>query len=85
MIISLKEKASIKEEVAKFTDRMMELGCDSVQVIATALEKDGTAVYHNGRGNWYARRGAVDYWVRQDGNRDLSEEIAQSLEDDNGF
>jgi len=85
MIVSINDRQLMKDETERYLDLMMELGCDAIQVVSTALERDGTVVYHNGRGNWYARRGATEYWLRQDGNRDLSEEISCSLGDDDGF
>lgn len=85
MIISLTDKERIQREIDSFCHRIEELGADSVQVVATVRDEQGTGVYHHGKGNWYARQGSVEYWLRQDQNKDLSEEIAHSLEDDNGF
>ena len=85
MIISIKDKERIAKEIAAFVHRIEELGADSVQVVATVQDKEGTAVYHNGKGNWYARQGSVEYWLRQDQNKDLSEEIAQSVRGDDGY
>jgi hypothetical protein len=38
----------------------------SIQIIATRLEPDGDTVkFQRGSGDWYARRGAAEYWLDQ--------------------
>lgn len=43
---------------------------DSVQIIATSYENDGTTLTHSGRGNLYARRASVRRWLRSEDTRD---------------
>ncbi len=61
-----------KEEATKLLDDVLDrLGehFDSVQIICTLVE-DGTKHYHRGTGDFYARRGAVDKWIRDDSAED---------------
>lgn len=40
---------------------------DSVQIIVTAIDpEEGTGIYRAGRGNYYARIGAVEEWLRRE-------------------
>ena len=58
----------------------MELGCDSVQVICTAhLEGDMFARTALGKGNLYARYGAVRAWLDNQKNMDVAQEIGHCV------
>jgi len=60
------------DELTKMLDDVLDrLGehFDSVQIIATKCER-GTKHYHRGTGDFYARRGAVDKWLRDDSVED---------------
>lgn len=39
---------------------------DSVQIFVTRTENDGTRSVHHGAGNWYARYGHVQEWLRKE-------------------
>ena len=65
-----------------FCAKMMEMGCDSVQVIATA--KTGSCEWlklNRGIGNTFARMGAVRDWLDGRTGETLAEEIATALEE----
>lgn len=66
MLLNQKELANIEGEVEKFSDWMMEMGCDSIRIIATASPKPGeTACVSTGRGNWLAQLGSIKNWVEE--------------------
>lgn len=63
-----------KEEATKLLDSVLDrLGehFSSVQIVATLVE-DGTAHYHRGTGDFYARRGACEKWLRDDDAEDAT-------------
>jgi len=80
--ISQKDFDAIEREINVINERLFELGCDSVQVVATAIvrEGQGTVAFAKGTGNVYARRGAVKDWLDSQAGSTLAEEIAQALE-----
>lgn len=50
--------------------------CDSVQIFTTILFDDGnTGLFIDGRGNWHARFGSVEDWVRTKRNESLAFEL----------
>ena len=57
--------------------------CDSVQVIVTTYnaEQGETETYAKGAGNWWARRGSAQAWLRMDESRDLAGAIAEKREE----
>ena len=58
----------------------MELGCDSVQVVATLhLENDSWLRTSFGKGNIYARHGAVRGWLDSQDGMLLADEIADAM------
>ena len=36
---------------------------DAIQIVASTRNQDGTALFHSGKGNYYARRGMVQEWI----------------------
>lgn len=42
-----------------------EMGFESIQIIATAFIGDHTKTVTAGHGNWHARHGSVDYFLRR--------------------
>lgn len=60
------------EAATKMLDEVLDrLGehFSSVQIVCTLVE-GGTKHYHRGTGDFYARRGAVDKWLRVDAAED---------------
>ena len=56
---------------------------DSVQIIVTLTEDDaGTALYSMGKGDWYARQGAIREWVRRDEARTNGDALAEKINKD---
>lgn len=47
-------RKELKRHVAQLGERF-----DTVHIIVTKAEADGTMLIHEGNGNWYARYGAV--------------------------
>ena len=61
-------------EATKLLDEVLDrLGehFSSVQIVATLCE-GGTKHFHRGTGDFYARRGAVDKWIRVDAEEDAT-------------
>ena len=85
MRISIKDKDLINQELKRMAAKLMELGCDSVQIITTNLDNEGTGMNTIGAGNFYARRASTERWLRCDQNDDLANTIAESLEEKDGF
>lgn len=75
------ELDAISEQIVRFNETMLELGCDSVQVLATAIHQEdgGTAAFHIGLGNIYARRGLAQDWLNAQAGNTLAMEIAEVL------
>jgi hypothetical protein len=83
MRITKKETDAIQAHIAAFNEKMAELGCDSVQVIATAIDEDGDTIHlHYGTGNLYARMGAAQDWIGSLKGGTLAREIAHALPKD---
>ena len=60
------------DDLTKLLDRVLDqLGehFSSVQIVCTKHE-GGTKHYHRGVGDFYARRGAADKWLRDDDDED---------------
>jgi prolyl-tRNA editing enzyme YbaK/EbsC (Cys-tRNA(Pro) deacylase) len=72
---------AIVAEMRVLTSRLIELGCDSVQVISTAIQTGGNETYilHIGKGNAYARLGAVKHWLEKESAEVLAEEVANAM------
>lgn len=81
MRIDEKQAEQILHEVDVFCARLMELGCDSVQMVATAhREGDCWGRLSRGKGNLYARFGAVQEWMEEQRNIGLSNELEHLLD-----
>ena len=66
MLLSESELQTIDKMVAELTRKLVEMGCDSVRVVATATATGGnTSIYTSGYGNWFAQVGSVDNWLRE--------------------
>ena len=52
-------------EMRVMAERLMDLGCDSVQIIGTAMAPGGKNTFHlrHSVGNVYARIAACEHWV----------------------
>lgn len=64
-----------KEDATKLLDDVLDrLGehFSSVQIVATNCEGPNTNHYHRGSGDFFARRGAVDKWLRDDDAEDAT-------------
>lgn len=57
-----------------FADRLAE-HFQSVVIICTHADPDGTRVVCKRRGNYYATKGAVTEWLEEERNRDLAEKL----------
>jgi len=80
MRISEHEADAIQAHIEAFNEKMAELGCDSVQVIATAIEGEGETIhFHYGTGNLYARMGATQDWLGSQKGHTLAREIAHAI------
>lgn len=65
---------------------MMELGCDSVQVVATAhYEGDLWAHFFMGKVNLYARHGAVRHWLNNQDEMSLANGISKMVDMGGGY
>lgn len=55
-------------------DALLHLGehFSSVQIVSTLHDETGTGHYARGVGDWYARRGAVDRFLRDDAVTDAT-------------
>lgn len=64
-----------KDEATKLMDEALDrLGehFSSVQIVATNCEGNDTNHYSRGSGDFYARRGACDKWLRDDDAEDAT-------------
>ncbi|MHC5061899.1 MAG: hypothetical protein ACYTFK_12545 [Planctomycetota bacterium] len=85
MRITESERLLINEEISAFNARLMEMGCDSVQVIATATYAgDCICTFREGKGNLYARHGAVRCWLNNQNSLDLANEIGEVINYEEG-
>ena len=77
--------ADISPALKRAMDRAVALcreHADTVQVVVTTYEADaGTETYAAGAGNWMARRGSVDAWLRANNARDLADVINKDREE----
>lgn len=81
MRISTKEREKAQEAMDEACAKLMELGCDSVQIVATAhLEADMFCRISQGKGNLFARYGAVGEWLKQQDNIGLAFEIKEAVD-----
>ncbi|GEM_PF-2215976 len=88
MHITEEESDKIVEAMGAFNDAMMELGCDSVQIVATALSApDGETMHFQlGVGNAYARKAAVAEWIRSTEQEQMASEFGMYfIEDDDDW
>ena len=83
MRVSEKQMDVILEEMRSCCAKLMEFGCDSVQIIGTAsLVGDNSAKVHAGKGNLYARWGSVDEWLQEQKDYGLANELACAVNSD---
>lgn len=62
-----------KDEATKMLDDVLDrLGehFDSVQIVCTLVDDRMTSHFHRGSGDFFARRGAADKWLRDDESED---------------
>jgi hypothetical protein len=83
MRIVAEEMDLIEAQAKAFCDSLMEMGCDSVQIVATAmLGNDRSARIAQGRGNLYARRGAMEDYMLSMRDEDMATSISIALGQD---
>lgn len=76
----------IDKEVDQFLNKMMELGCVSVQILSTfddPMEQLTFDKYY-GRGNWYSRIGMAQDFLNRDRSETNSDRIASKLWNNEG-
>lgn len=79
MIINEKDCDKILRLTDNYCASMMEAGCDSVQVVATAhAAGDEWTKLSRGKGNIFARMGAVKDWLDGRTGETLANEIANA-------
>lgn len=54
---------------------------DSVIIICTTTEGNGTRVVCKRRGNYYATKGAMVEWLEEERNRDLAQKLQPESDD----
>lgn len=69
---------NVEEEIRKFCENMLE-HCDSIRVICTLHEPDGTKAESYGGGNWYAQRASVEEWLMRTTQQDQAMFIAEQI------
>jgi hypothetical protein len=80
MVLTDKELEAAEAVVSKLVVRLMEMGCDSVRVIATASSKGGqTSILNSGAGNYFAQLGSVSTWVKDQGENSLIDGISEAV------
>ena len=85
MVITNKERICIGKEIDSMNTRLMEIGCDSVQIIATAqIVGDQFVHFATGAGNIFTRYGAVTNWINEQRDIGTANEIAYAIHEDNG-
>ena len=58
--------------------------CDSVQIVATTTDEEGTQLFYDGRGNYYARQASVrDFLNREETGRRMDWEAEKYNEGEN--
>ena len=77
MRLNKRESDAIRKRVSEMNDELMELGCDSTQIVVTIpLVGDNWGRTSLGKGNLYARIGAVNDWISTQDGIVLAHEIA---------
>lgn len=77
MRLSDTERDRITKELGIACAKLLEMGCDSVQIVATApMEGNNWCRFAWGNGNLYARYGAVRDWIDTQDGMILANEIA---------
>lgn len=61
--------------------RLEEFGADSVQVIATSVDNSGTIIASRGKGNYYARIGACEKFLKHENDYEFISELRGALND----
>jgi len=85
MRLNNKEAEIVRLRIIEMNDELMELGCDSTQIVVTApLAGDLWARTALGKGNLYARIGACEDWLKTQDGIVLAHEIACAMPDE-GF
>lgn len=71
-----------QKEVTRRVDQALDsLGefFESVQIIATDSDVDGSTYIARGRGNFYARKGSVQQWLENDRHDDQAQYIGDVI------
>lgn len=55
---------------------------DAVQILVSLPDEGGTGSIYSGRGNWYARQGMAQDFVKQDQARTAAHEISKVIGSD---
>ena len=81
MKISDKDRNTIQDLMDTCCSRLMEAGCDSVQIVSTAhLEGNNWCHFSRGDGNLFARYGATREWIEQQSGMTVANEIAGAID-----
>ena len=80
MRLEEREMQAVENRISEMCAELMELGCDSVQIISTAMiEGDACGKCSIGKGNLFARYGAVSEWLEDQKNIGLANELSCTL------
>ena len=72
----------IYDEIKRSTSRLLELGCDSVQIMGCWVDwkdKESHRIFY-GDGNWYARVGMAKAFLDGDDAETMADRIAEKME-----
>lgn len=56
---------------------------DTVQILCTTYDSEGTAIYTRGIGNHYARIGSAHHFLEKNSHEDSAERIAEKIKEEN--
>jgi hypothetical protein len=73
VLVTDKERDNVQKECEKFSDFLMEMGCESTRIVVSLSVKSAeTESYSTGRGNWFTQIGSVRNWVTEQDNAQLA-------------
>ena len=78
------EWQAIAEYMKEACNKLMELGCDSVQIVTSGMVQGNNCARGSwGAGNLFARYGSVDEWLREQKDMQIANEIAIATKNNN--